>query len=230
LAFHPASLGDPALRTLSPPPVKVNLVVRRGITVPSRLLPLCRHGDGLIGPLSGPSCPHDGSEPGNSASLTPEEGLIQLQVRTQQPDSNTRLGYGRGFEHIRGLNPRTHPIPALPQIYTISVPISTRLDDSDDAAIVTRSEGSLIGLISESSSDEPEPSSTRPDDATLGITITRSRKGSNAPSDHLHFSSRARADNYELPRFRARYPTLVSLACDAITILRRAVSTDHRFQ
>jgi len=175
-------------------------------------LPPCRHEDGLIGPLSGLGCPHDVSGPGNSASLTPEEGSIQLQVRTQQTDSNTRLGHSRNFEHIRGLNPRTHPIPALPQSSTISVPIKTRLDDSDDAAIVTRSEGSLIGSISESSSDGPEPPSTRPDDATLGITITRSRNGSNAPSDHRNFSSRARADNYGLPRFRARYPTLVSLA------------------
>ena len=40
LVLRPASSGGPALQTLSLPPVKANLAVRRGVTVLSRL-PLC---------------------------------------------------------------------------------------------------------------------------------------------------------------------------------------------
>jgi len=80
--FPPASSGGPAPQTLFPPSVKVNLVVRRGITVPSRLPPAPppRRRSQLPNKSA-----HDVSEPGTSAPLTPEEGLIRLQVRTQQP-------------------------------------------------------------------------------------------------------------------------------------------------
>jgi len=78
-------------------------------------------------------------------------------------------------------------------------PMPVETISSDGCVIVIRSERLLIGSISESSSDESEPLSTR----VLGLmmlfqisTITRSRKGSNTPSDHLHFSSRARIDKY----------------------------------
>ena len=82
LVLRPASSGGPAPQTLFPPSVKVNLAVRRGITVPSRLPPAPppRRRSQLPNESA-----HDVSEPGTSASLTPEEGLIQLQVRTQQP-------------------------------------------------------------------------------------------------------------------------------------------------
>jgi len=200
LVLRPASSGGPALQTLSPPPVKVNLAVRRGTTVPSRLPPAPpprRRSHRSIERSQLPyESAHNVSEPGAPTSITPEEGLIQLQARTQQTDSNTRLGYRRSFKHIRGLSPRTRPTSALPQISTVSVPISTHPDYSDDAAIVTISEGSLIGLITQSSSDESGSLSTPPDDAIPDITITRSRKGSDAPSDPLHFSSRARAGKY----------------------------------
>jgi len=196
LVLCPAS----ASQTLSPPPVKVNLAVRRGITVPSRLPPAPPPRRRSHRPIERSRLlyefAHDVSEPETTASITPEEDLIQLRVRTRKTDSNTRLRYRWSFEHIRGLNPRTRPTSALPQVSTISVPTTTRPDGSDDAAIVAISEGSLIGSILESSSDESEPLSTRADDAIPDITITRSRNGSIASSDHLHFSLCARADKY----------------------------------
>ena len=194
--FRPASSGGPALQTLSPPPVKVNLAVRRGIPVPSRLPsapPPQERPRNSIGRYQLPceSAPNI-SDPVPPASLTPEEGLIQLQIRTQQVDSNTQLGYRRSFRHIRGLSPQTYPT-SLP---TISVTTSTHPEGSDDPAIVTISEGLLIGSLSESSVDELETLCTPPDDASPNIVITRSRKGSNAPSDHLQLSARTRSDKY----------------------------------
>ena len=196
LVFRPASSGGPALQTLSPPPVKVNLAVRRGIPVPSRLPPAPPPQERPHRSIGRSQLPcksaHNVSETGTPAPLTPEEGLIQLRIRTQQVDSNTQLGYRRSFRHIRGLSPQTHPT-SLP---TIRVTTRTHPDGSDDAAIVTISEGLLSGSLSESSVDELESLSTPPDDASPDIVITRSRKGSNAPSDHLQLSARARSDKY----------------------------------
>jgi len=91
LVLRPAS----APQTLSPPPVQVNLAVRRGITVPSRLPPAPpprRRSHRSIERSQLPcESAIDVSEPRAPVSLTPEEGLIQLQVRTQQIDSNTCL-------------------------------------------------------------------------------------------------------------------------------------------
>jgi hypothetical protein len=201
LVFRPTSSGGPALQTLSPPPVKVNLAVRRGITLPNRLPPAPLPQGRRLRSIEQSQLPyesvHNVSEPGSPTSLTPEEGLMQFQIWTQQSDSNTPLGYRRSFEHIRGLSPRTHPTSALPQISTIRVPINnTRPDSSDNAVTVTRSEVSPIGSISKSSSGESEPLSTPPDDAIPDIIITRIRKGPNAPSGHLHSSARAGADKY----------------------------------
>ncbi len=203
LVFRPASSGGPAPQSLSPPPVKVRLALRRGTALPSRLAPASpsrrRSRQSTGQPQLSYGSAHNASEPGTPAALTPEEGLIQLRVRTQQADSNTRLGYRRSFSHIRGLSPRTHPTTVLPQVSTTGVSINAHPDGSDDAEIRSRSKRSSIGSISESSSDESdesEPVSTPPDDAIPGITITRSRKGSNAPSDHLQFSKRAIADKY----------------------------------
>ena len=197
LVFRPASSGGPAMQTLSPPPVKVSLALRRGIAPPSRLPPAPpsrTRSRQSIGQSQQPyGSAHNASEPGTPASLTAEEGLIQLQVRTQQTDSNTRLRYRRSFSHIRGLNPRTHPTSVLPQV---SSTINTYPDGSDDVKNRSRSKGLLIGSNSESSSDESGPLSTPPDDAIPDITITRSGEGNNAPSDHLHFSERARAGKY----------------------------------
>ena len=201
LVFRPASSGGPDPQSLSPPPVKARLALRRGTALPSRLAPAPpsrkRRSRQSIG-QSQPSCgsAHNASDPGNPASLTPEEGLIQLQVRTQQADSNKRLGYRRSFRHIRELTPRTPPTSVLPQVSATKDPINSHPDGSNDTEIRSRSKGSSIGSISESSSDESEPLSTPPDDAVPDITITKSRKGSNASADHLQFSGCAGADKY----------------------------------
>ena len=201
LVFRPASSGGPVPQSLSPPPVKARLALRRGTALPSRLAPAPpsqkRRSRQSIGQsqLSYGSA-HNAPDPTNPASLTPEEGLIQLQVRTQQADSNTRLRYRRSFRHIRGLTPRTHPTSVPPQVSTTRDPINAHPDGSDDAGIRSRSKGSSIGSGPASSSDESEPLSTPPDDAIPDITITKTRKGSNAPSDHLQFSEHARADKY----------------------------------
>jgi len=101
LVFHLTSAGGPALQILSPPPVKVNLAVQGGITVPSRLPPAPPPRRRSHRPIerSRPlyEFAHDVSDPGTTVSITPEEGLIQPRVRTQKTDSNTRLGYIRSF-------------------------------------------------------------------------------------------------------------------------------------
>ena len=201
LVLRPASSGGPALQTLSPPPVRVSLAARRGTALPSPLPPAPsprKQSRRSIRPsqhLHEPS--HNVSEPRSSASLTPEEGLIQLQIRTQRADSNAPLGYRRSFRHVRGLTSRT--LPTASRLLTLSIsaaPVNARLDSLDDDE--TQSEyGELqIESVSASSSDESEPLSTPPGDNVPDITITRSRKDSSATSKHTHSSTCAREDKY----------------------------------
>jgi len=179
--LRPASLGGPAPRTLFPPPVKVNLAVRRGITVPSRLPPAPpprRRSHRSIERSQLPiESAHDVSEARDLCIAHSRGGFDSTPSSDTTTESDTWLGYRRSFKHVRGLNPRTQPTSALPQISTMSVPTNTRPEGSDDATIVAGSEGSLIRSISEPSSDESEPPITWPDDAVPNITINWKKKG-----------------------------------------------------
>ena len=202
LVLRPASSGGPALQSLSPPPIKVSLPARRGITLPRRLSPAQSprtRSRRSIRPsqVVCESAPHTAPEPVKPASVTAEEGLIQLQIHTQQADDGAPLVYRRSFRHVRELNSPTLPPTAslLPRISitTTTTPLSARLDSLDDAKILSGSQESLIEPVSASSSDESEPLSTPPDDTVPDLTITRGGKGSSAGYSH---PVRAREDSY----------------------------------
>jgi hypothetical protein len=203
--LRPTSSSGPAPQMLSPPPVKVSLAVRRGATLPSRLPPAPppRKRSHQSIKQSQVTCesPHKVSEPGTPTSITLEEGLIQLQVRTQQGDCNTPLKYTRSFRHVRELNSRTLPTHSLPLPISITAtPLNARPDSPDDAGILrsgyVESPIELISSGSSSDSGEADPVTTPPDDAITGITITRSRRRSSATSHGPHSSGRARVDEY----------------------------------
>ena len=202
LVLRPASSSGPALQTLSPPPPRVCLAARRGTTLPSPLPPAPstrRRSPRSIKQQSQilVESTQNVSEPGSPASLTPEEGLIQLQLWTQHTDSHAPLGYRRSFKHVRGLNSRTlRSASRLPPLSITASRVKARLDDLDDAEIQSEPKERQIEPASASSSDESEPLSTPPDDTIPGITITRARKGSSATSKHTQSSRHAREDKY----------------------------------
>ena len=199
LVLRPTSSGGPTLQVLSPPPVRVSLAARRGTTLPSPLPPVPAPRRQSRRPIT-PShrlreSASNVSESRNSGSLTPEEGLIQLQMRAQRADNDMPLRYRRSFRHVRGLTPRTLPTASrLLQLSITAAPVNAHLDNLEDDAIRSDSEESQIESTSASSLDGLEPLSTPPDDAVPGITITRSIKGSSATSKHASPSICVRED------------------------------------
>ena len=199
LVLRPASSGGPALQVLSPPPVRVSLAARRGTTVPSPL-PRVPSPPEQSRRTTRPSqhlyeSTHDVSEPRSSASLTPEEGLIQ--IRTRRADSNTSLGYRRSFKHVRGLTSRTLPTASrLLQLSITAAPVNAGLDRLDDDGIQSGSEESPIESVSVFSSDESDLLSTPPDDTIPDITVTKSGNDYSATYKHNYSSIRVGEDKY----------------------------------
>lgn len=117
LLLRPVS-GGPAPQGLYPPPVKARFPARRGATLPLPP-PKRRSRQSIMRSQPSYEFTHTVSQPENPTSLTPEEGLVQLQVRTRKDDSSSALGYKRSVEHGRALYPRALPTPPLPPVRPI---------------------------------------------------------------------------------------------------------------
>ena len=208
LMLRPVSSGGPAPQVLSPPPVKVRFPARRGVPLqaPRRLPPTPsprrRSRRSIRQPQLLYGSTQNVSEPGSPTSLTPEEGLVQLQVRTQRADKNTPQGYRRSFKHVRGLNSRVllppphtpvrpfRPLPPLPT----TAPLNACLDTLGGADIGSEFE-SLTELISSASSDTSGLLST-PHSTGLDIVTAWSQKEFYPASDYPWSCAPTRQDKY----------------------------------
>ena len=199
LVLRPVSLGGPAPQVLYPPPVKVRFLARRRAALP---LPSSQGQSRQSTRHYKSPCEstHNIPQPRSPTSLTPEEGLIQLRVRTQRADSNLPLGYRRSFKHVRGLTIRALPTPPLPSVRPIRPlpppPIITPVTDhpSNLDGADTRSQfKSPKKLVSPASSDASEICDT-PLDTVLDISTTWSQKGFSLASKPSLSSTHERED------------------------------------
>ena len=197
LALRPVSSGGPAPQVLSPPPVKVRFRARRGAALP---LPSSQSHRSIRHFQSPCKSTHSIPQPRSPASLTPEEGLIQLRVRTQQADSDLPLGYRRSFRHVRGLNIRALPTPPFPSARPIRP-----LPPPPNVAPVNDHPSNLDGADTRSQFESPKklvsPSSSGaskicdiPVDALLDIATPWSQKQFSPASKHSLSSARERED------------------------------------
>jgi len=188
LMLRRVSSGGPAPQVLSPPPIKVRFPARRGITVPlpsprRRSRQAIRHPQLLSEPV------HKVSQPGSPSSLTPEEGLIELRVRTRQAESNLPVGYRRSFKHVRGLNSRALPTPPLPSgrpfrpLPPLPVPAPANVQPNNLGGADNRSQfESPTKLISPSSGTSGRRAALP--DIVLDIATTWTQQGSSPTSKH----------------------------------------------
>jgi hypothetical protein len=199
LMLRPVSLSGPVPQGLYPPPAKVRFPTRRGVIRPlpspqSRSRQSIRHSPPPY------ESTHNVSQPGSPISLTPEEGLIQIQVRTRQTDHNLPAGYRRSFAHVRALNARALPTPPLPSVRPIRPlplpPITTLVTDycgNLSGADIRSQCSSSTKLVSPASPGASEHHGIPPD-TVLDIASTWCRNGSSPVSKHSWSCARARED------------------------------------